>query len=148
MRRALSVPLRPLIFAPLLLAYTAMWLAPATVWYQPESLIISSEGGAEPQVLMTRKIRFSFDGSYTVDVRSAETNAYACGRGGQHRYKGGLDGSYSIGLVDFAGGDAKCASLPEGVYYAEACWTVLAPLWGILPRKTVCISSNPFRVTR
>lgn len=149
MRRIVTTALRPILFAPVLAAYTALWLAPASLWFNPTSLIVSiPEGSAEPQALLARDIRFGFHGAYTVDVRSADTNAFACGRSGSHHYKGGLTGTYTMGLVDFAGGDQRCAALPDGVYYTEACWTVLAPLWGILPRKTVCITSNPFRVLR
>lgn len=142
------LPFRPLIFAPLLLIYTAFWLAPATLWYQPQSLTIAqTDPGVVPAVVMTRDIRFRFMGTYTVDVREIETNRLACRGSGRHNYKPAT-GDFATDLQDFAGDDPKCSSLPHGVFYAEACWTVEQPLWGILPSKTTCIISNPFRVSQ
>jgi hypothetical protein len=143
MKRALLAPLHPV-----LAVYIGLWAAPATWWYEPRALIVAQEAPAmEPQVALERAIHHTFNGSYTVDVRDAASGALVCGRGGSHRYRGGLTGTFNTGLAEFAGNDLRCAALPTGVYYAEACWTVETPLWGALPPKTVCEVSNPFRVT-
>jgi len=147
MRRILTTPLKPIFFAPIIAVYTALWLAPAWIWYEPQSLIVAQDApGTEPQVSLSRDIHFGFDGSYTVDVRVLDTSGIVCGKPGAHRYRGGLTGTFTTSLSDFAGGDTDCAALPDGVYFVEACWTVETPLWGILPAKTACITSNPFRV--
>jgi hypothetical protein len=36
--------------------------------------------------------------------------------------------------------------LSEGVYQVETCWTVVKPFFGIVPPKTVCLTSNIFYV--
>ena len=149
MVKQLHIVVHPAIVAPILAAYTALWLAPASLWFDVRSLQVAQESpGAVPTVSIDRNIRWSFAGAYTVDVRDFGTGNIACGGGGSHQYLGGLTGIRAFNLVDFAGEDASCAALPPDTYTVEACWTVLYPLWGGLPPKTVCIRSNPFEVVR
>lgn len=149
MVKRLYIVVHPVVFAPILAAYVALWLAPATVWYQPHSLqVAQATPGAVPAVALDRHIRHGFLGAYTVDVRDFETGNLVCGKGGSHRYRAGQSGVKQYDLPAFAGDDAKCADLPPDTYTVETCWTVLYPLWGVLPPKTVCIRSNPFKVVR
>lgn len=144
----ISSLLKPIIFAPLLALYIILWALPATWWFEPQSLIVAEvEPGQDLQVALTRTVHRTFQGSYTADVRSVDTGLHACGLGGAHRYRAGLDGTYAISLRTLAGGDTECSTLPAGVFFAEVCWTVDTPAWGIVPPKTTCIRSNPFRVT-
>ena len=100
--------------------------------------------GSAPTVVEDRTIRFSFFGEYIATTREALTNKVAsgCAGSGRVRYRGGLSGVQTMSLVDWTDGKVACASLAPGTYYTETCRTLLYPLWGILPAKTTCATSN------
>lgn len=127
--------------------YTAAWLTPARVWYEPGSIqIADAYEGEDPVVSINRTIRRSFDGRYTVSLwRDPPDGHVACAGSDTLRYRGGLYEPHEAPLTQWAD-DEWCARLPEGKYYAEVCWTVLRPFFGIVPDKTVCATTNIFSV--
>lgn len=137
------------VFYPLLGLYLVLWALPASVWFDSRSINVSdATEGAAPTVVEDRAIRFSFLGEYATTTRNVLTNEVAGGCTGADRlrYRGGLDGVQTRSLVEWTDGKEGCASLAPGTYYTETCRTVLYPLWGILPRKTTCATSNIFTV--
>ena len=137
------------VFFPLLGLYLVLWALPASVWFDSRSINVSdATEGAAPTVVENRAILFSFLGEYATTTRNVLTNEVAGGCTGADRlrYRGGLDGVQTRSLVEWTDGKVACASLAPGTYYTETCRTVLYPLWGILPRKTTCATSNIFTV--
>lgn len=137
-----------LIF-PLLIGLYAygVWGVTARYWYQPKSVYIEDtvEGG-DPVVLVNRTIFRDFDGRYTVSIWPVPPDGHVqCAGSDTLRYRGGLYGPHTAPLTQWAD-DPWCARLPPGSYYAEACWTVLRPFAGLVPAKTVCITSNIFKI--
>ena len=137
------------VFWPALGLYLVLWAMPSRVWFDSHSIAVSDAiAGAAPTVVEDRTIRFSFLGEYTATTRDVLTNEVSggCAGSGRVRYRGGLSGVQTMSLVDWTDGKVACASLAPGTYYTETCRTVLYPLWGILPRKTTCATSNIFTV--
>lgn len=137
------------VFWPALGLHLAMGALPARVWFDSHSIAVSDATvGSAPTVVEDRTIRFSFLGEYTATTRDVLTNEVSggCAGSGRVRYRGGLSGVKTMSLVDWTDGKVACASLAPGTYYTETCRTVLYPLWGILPRKTTCATSNIFTV--
>ena len=137
------------VFWPALGLNLAMGALPARVWFDSHSIAISDAvQGSAPTVVEDRTIRFSFFGEYIATTREALTNKVAsgCAGSGRVRYRGGLSGVYTMSLVEWTDGKEGSARLEPGAYYTETCRTVLYPLWGILPRKTTCATSNIFTV--
>lgn len=131
---------------PVIGIYAALAAIPAWVWYTPGVQIVSRDSGGVLTVTQERRINFFFLGAYSVIVRSANGLDPVCdGVGGPFTYlKNNGDKPASMPLSDWAGGG--CADLPPGNYIMETCWTVLRPLWGALPPKTVCVRSDVFEV--
>ena len=137
------------VFFPLLGLYLVLWALPASVWFDSRSINVSdATEGAAPTVVENRAILFSFLGEYATTTRNVLTNEVAGGCTGADRlrYRAGLDGVQTRSLVEWTDGAADCARLGAGQYYTETCRTVLYPLFGILPPKTVCVTSNIFTV--
>lgn len=138
------------LIVPLIVSYLVLWALPASWWFESRSLQVSDAVVGElPIVIEDRHIHWSFIGKYTASVRSAvdpQVIMPGCHGSGEIPYKGGLDGRKSYDLSDFIDNAPGCARLPEGAYYVEVCRTVLYPLWGILPSKTTCVTSNVFNV--
>ena len=135
------------VFWPTLGLYIALWALPARLWFDSRSIAISDAiAGAAPTVVEDRTIRFSFLGEYTATTRDVLTNEVSGGCTGSERlrYRGGLSGVHTMSLVEWTDGKEGCARLEPGSYYTETCRTVLYPMWGILPRKTTCATSNIF----
>ena len=142
-----KVVLWTLVLPLAMVAYVAAWLTPATWWYQPVAISIADAPlGGDPRVEINRVIKRGFDGRYTVSIwREPSDGHIACAGSDALRYKGGLYKPHHAPLTQWAD-DEWCARLPEGRYYAEACWTVLRPFRGIVPDKTTCRMSNIFAI--
>lgn len=136
------------VFLPLVVVYVGLWAMPASVWFDSRSIAISdAKVGEAPIVLEDRRIRFSFYGRYKTVTKDATTHFDTrCEAEADFPYRGGLDGTRSMSLVDWTNEDDDCASIPPGTYYTETCRTVLYPMWGILPSKKTCSTSNIFRI--
>ena len=97
-------------------------------------------------VSINRTIRRSFDGRYSVSIWKDPPDGHvACAGSDTLRYRGGLFEPHEAPLTQWAD-DPWCARIPEGRYYAEVCWTILRPFFGIVPDKTICTTSNMFSV--
>lgn len=127
--------------------YLVGWGMPARYWYEPTEIQISdARAGEEPVVSINRTIKHSFDGRYAVSIwRDPPDGHVACAGSDTLRYRGGLYEPHEAPLTQWAD-DAWCGRLPTGDYYAEVCWTVLRPFWGIVPDKTICTTSNIFTI--
>lgn len=134
---------------PLFLIYVALAFAPAWIWFDSRSIKVSDTvSGRAATVVEDRYIRFSFFGSFTANVRHAAGPQEVAGRcygTFDFPYRGGLIGRKSYNLVEFVG-SPSCRRLAPGPYYVEVCRTVKRPIWGILPPKTSCWTSNVFTV--
>lgn len=135
------------VFPLLLLLYTFAWWTPARWWYEPGVILISdTEVGKDPIVSITRTIHKSFDGRYTVSIWKDPPDGHVSCAGSDHlRYRGGLFEPHQAPLTQWAD-DPWCGKLPVGKYYAEVCWTIIRPYWGIIPDKTICTTSNMFSI--
>lgn len=135
------------VFPLLLIIYTGIWLTPATWWYKPVSIRVHDAFvGEDPVVSINRQIKRGFDGRYTVSVWMDPPDGHvACAGSDTLRYKGGLYVPHDAPLTQWAD-DPWCSKLKPGKYYVEACWTILRPFKGIVPGKTVCITSNLFEI--
>jgi len=85
--------------------------------------------------------------SYQVVIRDIQTGVGVCDpRSNPFTYVPHAKLPAVIDLVWWTGGDTRCWPRTPGVYVMETCWTIVAPLWGLLPKKIVCRESNPFTV--
>lgn len=138
------------VFLPVAMTYVALWAAPASFWFEGRSIKVSDAvAGGVPVVVEDRAIHWSFIGSYSASVRFAEVPqeiAFGCTGSEEIHYKGGLSGPKSYDLDEYAGGKPACRNLPPGNYFVEACRTVKYPLFGVLPAKSTCRTSNIFRI--
>ncbi len=150
MRGAVRTINRWWVFLPVLAAYVALWLMPASFWFDSRSLKVGDAFvGEAPIVIEDRAVRFSFQGFYSTATRFAEDPqeiAFGCAGDGRVRYRGGLDGVRSYDLVEWTDGKEACRRLPPNTYFVEVCRTVEYPLWGILQAKTACRTSNVFKI--
>lgn len=131
-----------------LVAYAlAGWAVPATFWYHPVLVQIeNAEAGTDPVVKISREIKRDFAGEYTVSVWGQPGDGHvSCAGSDRLRYRGGLYEPHQDVLSHWAD-DPQCARLPPGDYYAQACWTILAPFGGIVPAKSICAVSNVFSI--
>ena len=130
-----------------LIFYTAAWLTPATYWYQPRSIYISDAVvGSDPIVSINRTIKRNFHGRYEVSVWQEPSDGhFSCAGQDELRYKAGLFKPHESPLTQWVD-DPWCKNLPEGRFYAEACWTIIRPFWFIVPDKQICATSNLFTI--
>lgn len=150
MRAAIRTANRWWVFSPAVAIYVGLWALPANFWFESRSLkVADAYAGEAPIVVEDRAVRWSFHGSYSVATRYAEVPQEivgGCAGDGKVAYRGGLDGVKSYDLVEFTDGKEACRHLPPGTYFTEVCRTVERPLWGILPAKTTCRTSNVFKI--
>lgn len=121
-------------------------MAPASLWFDPGLQTVAQEDGG---VIVTqdRVIHSDFLGEYHVIVRETVGLRPVCeGMGGPFTYRENDGAIPAVQPIDkWAGG--SCGDLPPGDYIMETCWTVVRPYFGIVPPKTVCVTSSPFEVT-
>lgn len=136
-------------FVPVVLVYVGLWALPADLWFHSRAMTVSnSKFGDTPTVLEDRTIRFSFYGRYKTITRNAKTHdTTSCMAEADFPYIGGLDGVRTITLTAWTNDDLDCSNLPPGDYYTQTCRTVLYPVWGLIPPKTMCITSNVFTIS-
>ena len=150
MRAAIRIANRWWVFLPVFLTYVGLWALPATFWFESRSLnVADSYVGEAPIVIEDRAVHFSFVGHYFTSTRFAENPqeiAFGCTGDSTIHYRGGLDGLKSYDLAEYTDGKEACRRLLPGTYFTEVCRTVERPLFGILPPKTACSTSNVFRV--
>lgn len=150
MRSAIRAANKWWVFLPVLLTYIGLWVLPPSFWFESRSLkVADAYVGEAPIVVEDRAIHWSFVGRYFTSTRFAENPqeiAFGCTGDGTIYYRGGLDGLKSYSLDEYTDSKDACRKLPVGTYFTEVCRTVERPLWGILPPKTTCRTSNVFKV--
>lgn len=136
------------IVVPFFLTYFGLALVPASYWHNAGAIFVPDEQHDQPIELRWQGgAQRQFLGSYTVIARSLDTNRIACdARGGPFIYHLGTTIPDPLTLDWWAPSDSRCSDLPVGAYTLETCWTVITPFWGIVPNKTQCVTSNPFRI--
>lgn len=134
--------------AALVLAYAGLTAAPATWWFDPGVPIVAdSTTEAAPEIGFTRTIRRDTLMSYQVVIRRADGLATVCDpSAGPFTYRRAAKLPAHVDLVWWTGGDSRCWPRQPGTYVMETCWTVEKPFAGLLPPKTVCRASPPFRI--
>lgn len=130
-------------------AWGATAAVPATwFWYRP-GLVLVSDGSLErpPHIDFTRTILRPADIKYSVVIRNLTTGEVACDPArGPFPYTPDAELPESIDLEWWSGNDARCWPRESGSYVMSTCWTVVRPVWGIVPPKSTCRESNPFRI--
>jgi hypothetical protein len=136
------------IALPFFLAYIGLASVPASYWHDKGTMFIPDLQSTQPIELRWQggTLR-EFRGVYTIIVRSTENNRVVCdARGGPVTYKPGATRPDPLTIDWWASSDFRCSALPAGVFTLETCWTIKAPFGGVVPDKTHCLVSNPFRV--
>ena len=136
------------IVMPFFLTYVGLALVPASYWHDKGTMFVPDEQSDQPIELRWQGgAKREFRGVYTVVVRSIDTNRVVCeARGGPITYRPDATRPDPLTLDWWAPSDPRCADLPLGAFVLETCWTVKAPFGGVVPDKTHCLASNPFRV--
>lgn len=132
-----------------LCAYFAAATIPATwLWFDPDTPIVAdTTTEAAPVIGFDRQIKRETRISYTVTMRRTAGLTMLCDpTGGPFTYRPDATLPEVIDLVWWTGGDSRCWPQEAGTYLMETCWTVVRPFWGLVPPKTVCRTSPPFRV--
>ena len=129
-----------------LVVYLALVAIPAKwIWYEPHVLTVGDGPGA---IRFDRIIKRDFVGRYSGSIRDVTTSAIVCDfNGGPFTYRKDSALPERIDLEWWTGKE-QCSDLDAGSYVLETCWAVVDPLWGMLPDKSVCLTSNVFKVWR
>ncbi|ETA53956.1 hypothetical protein [Ponticoccus alexandrii] len=135
--------------AALVLAYASALSVPATFWFDPGVPVVAdSTVDASPAIGFERKIRRDVRIRYQVTVRRVDTLSPVCDpRSGVITYRISAQLPEHLDLVWWTGGDRRCWPRAPGTYVMESCWEVVTPFWGLVPPKTVCRDSPPFRIS-
>jgi len=118
---------------------------PLSAWGFASGPVVVNAGERPPVVIFHRHIWRDIHMRYSVVVREARTLRIVCeGSSGPFRYRAQPAGTALFALNDWAGGDDRCLSLPQGDYVMDTTWTYYPPLPFVLPRKATELSE--FRV--
>ena len=117
-------------------------------WYRPGAPVVEDTSPHEvPAVSFDREILRDVRISYTVVIRPVESMTPLCDpKAGPFTYRRADLLPEVVDLSWWTGGDQQCWPQEPGTYLMETCWTVAAPFGGIVPPKTTCRQSPPFRV--
>ena len=119
---------------------------PAEVWFEPKMLYVRKDDNGQWEILFTRDLDYSFKGRYVVTVRDERDTVVLQETSGTFTYKKNSRLPEKITMDWWAPTIAEgFENLPDGIYQIETCWVIDSPL-GILPDKTVCVTSNIFEV--
>lgn len=117
----------------------------STLWFDPQFVVVSDGPRSEsPDIGFAREIKRPVKMRYSVIVRNADLQTVCESRSEVFWYKPEANLPENIDLDWWTAGD--CPTLPVGLYIMETCWTATELLWGLLPDKTACLASNPFKV--
>lgn len=131
-------------------AWMGLTLTPVEwFWFDPGHVIISNSSVEKaPKVAFNRKIHRPVLMKYQVVIRDIERNSVVCDPSSEpFTYSSTAQLPDDADLVWWTGGDDRCWPQEPGTYIAETCWTATHILWGLIPDKTVCRTSNPFTIT-
>lgn len=128
-----------------LTALAAMHFWPATWWLDVESVRVADGVSGQPVVMhVQRTIHRDFTGTWGVTVRALEESRthIACAASAVTDYRIGSDLPEVVTLGWWTNG--QCRTLPAGIYIVQTVWQIHGS--GILPAKTLQVTSNPFKV--
>ena len=130
--------------------YLAMVLTPGARWYHADILYVHDPEVGQPiEVEYSGGPHLPFTGAYSVTIRRVSTGELICDpTSGAIEYKPGTARPDPLFMDWWANNDDRCIALQEGTYQMGTCWQVLDPFFGIVPPKTQCVTSNPFRIYR
>lgn len=136
------------LFAVLIYAMLSM-VPPTWFWFDPGTpYVADSTTEAAPEVGFGRSIKQDVLIRYGVTIRRAEGLTVVCDpQSSAFTYQKDATLPDHIDLVWWTGGDNRCWPREVGTYIMETCWTVVRPFWGVVPPKTVCRTSPPFRIS-
>ena len=137
-------------FSILALAWAFLAILPVeALWYRPGTPVVAdTTAGKVPGVAFERKILRNVRMSYSVVIRSLDDMRPICDpRQGPFTYRKDATPPDAPDLVWWTGADPRCWPQEPGSYLMETCWTVAAPFGGVVPPKTTCRQSPPFRVS-
>ena len=129
--------------------YGGLMLVPGTLWFEPKKVFIdNSTIDKPPSMTVEREIKITSDIKYSVVLRQIGKAQAICDAGaGPFTYNKTRGPLEDIDWTWWTGADASCWPVAPGSYVSDTCWTIVQPLWGLLPPKTVCITSNVFTIT-
>ena len=125
------------------LASVHFW--PATWWLEVQSVRVADGIAGQPVVMhVERTIHRDFVGTWGVTVRALQekNTLIACAASAVTDYRIGADLPEILTLGWWTNG--QCQALPPGTYIVQTVWQIHGS--GILPAKTLQITSNPFVV--
>lgn len=136
------------IVLPFFATYFGLAVVPASYWHDKGSMFVPDLQSEQPIELRWQGgAKREFRGVYTVVVRSIDNNQIVCeARGGPITYHPEATRPDPLTLDWWAPSDPRCKILPTGAFTLETCWTIKAPFGGVVPDKTHCLMSNPFRI--
>ncbi len=124
-------------------------VTPLSWWgYVPgEVNVADAPEGTAPPMGFEAEIRRDIRMSYQVIARALPGLSVACDASSNpFTYRRATQPPKGFDLAWWAPGDDRCARLPAGEYTLETCWTARELLAGLLPKKTVCRTSNVFTI--
>lgn len=130
-----------------LTALAAMHFWPASWWLEISSVRVADGIEGRPVLMhVERTINRDFTGTWGVTVRELQdTGTYvACAASAVSDYRIGSDLPEVVTLGWWTNG--RCETLPAGTYIVQTTWQVHGA--GILPAKTLQVTSNPFVIYR
>lgn len=135
--------------------YLGLVAVPSSRWIEVTSVHVNDAANpAEITLDVTREIKMFFPGVYSVTIRRSPGGSMICNTGSSLPipYRPGAELPEPLPLWWWLGtvGDLRaCAEnglSSPGLYMLETCHTVLRPFLGLVPEKTGCVDSNPFRI--
>lgn len=130
-----------------------VWLLAAIIplgwfWYVPGQVVVSNSSlEVPPRIQFERVIKRPVLMKYQVVVRDIERNEVVCDPASEpFTYSPTSKLPENADLVWWTGGDARCWPRVAGTYVMETCWTATHVVWGLVPDKTVCRTSNTFEI--
>lgn len=129
------------------LAWLIMSAWPASYWYNAGEIQINDSIYLEdPSLLYNGSVSRNFKGKYSVVLRTDNNEIISEYESGVFTYRTDnkrpdtilLFDYWAPGLVD----QLENEVLPVGSYYAQTCWTVVSPFYGLVNDKVICKNSN------
>lgn len=140
------------VLAALAVIWGLLAVSPLWMWgFKPgDTLVEDAELGQPAGIAFTRTIWRSIKMHYTVSIRRVDSWQVVCDTSsGPFTYSPSASLPERVDMAWWAPGDERCSNLfPPGSYVMETCWTASGLLWGIVPPKTACRTSNVFHVRK
>jgi hypothetical protein len=133
------------------LFWASLLVVPASFWFDPHTLYVpDAVAGEDFELIYTGDVNRDFNGYYSVLIRSAEDLSTPNGgemRSGTRPYSPEAVTSRPNPItMSWWAHEIDVENLEPGYYLLNTCWTIVNPLFGLVPNKTVCIESNVFHL--